>query len=181
MRKTLIPLTAAAFAIAVILAVAYSTTRSSAQTPLPTITVGPAVPGDIPRGAPSAQLAQAAAFAWQEFIALNWPALPQSAMAGTRDTPDTACAFDDPSCTSRPKVWETFRSKLELFPGNFQPPNGYSTTAPDYGYDAAPAYNYQVAVTPCDGQQSAAEQRRHLVFAGASGHKCGRSIRFGTR
>lgn len=152
MRKTLIPLAAAALAIAVVLALASSKTRSLAQTPIPTITVEPVVPTDIPGGAPNAQLAQAAVFAWQEFIALNWPAVVQTAMAGTRETPDTACAFDDPACASRPRVWETFRSKLELFPGNFGPPNGYSATAPDFGYDATPAYNYQVAVKPCDGQ-----------------------------
>ncbi len=36
------------------------------------ITVSPEVPADIPGGASQATLAQAAAFAWQEFIALNW-------------------------------------------------------------------------------------------------------------
>ena len=100
------------------------------------------VPTDIPGTAPSASLQQAAAFAWQEFIALNWPAVPQTAAANTRDTPDTTCRFDDPKCATRQRVWESFRSKLEIFPGNGQPPNGYSKTAPDFGYDAAPAYNY---------------------------------------
>jgi hypothetical protein len=51
-------------------------------------------------------------------------------------------------------VWETDRGKLEIFPGNFQPPNGYSSSAPDYGYDAAPAYAYSVSVPPCTGQSS---------------------------
>ena len=36
--------------------------------------VSPDVPSDIPGGAPSASLQTAAVFAWQEFIALNWPA-----------------------------------------------------------------------------------------------------------
>ena len=38
-------------------------------------------------GAPNATPAQAAVFAWQEFIALNWPARPQSGKLGQRDTP----------------------------------------------------------------------------------------------
>jgi hypothetical protein len=39
------------------------------------INVNPALPSDIAGGAPAATLQQAAAFAWQEFIALNWPAM----------------------------------------------------------------------------------------------------------
>ena len=39
------------------------------------ISVNATFPSDIPNGAPGATLQQAAAFAWQEFIALNWPAL----------------------------------------------------------------------------------------------------------
>ena len=37
-------------------------------------------------GAPAATPAQAAAFAWQEFIALNWPAGAQTGKSGQRDT-----------------------------------------------------------------------------------------------
>ena len=48
-----------------------------------TINVSPMLPTDIAGGAPAATLQQAAAFAWQEFIALNWPA-----MAGQRDVAD---------------------------------------------------------------------------------------------
>jgi hypothetical protein len=49
------------------------------------IDVNPTLPSDIAGagGAPAATLQQAAAFAWQEFIALNWPA-----MAGQRDVAD---------------------------------------------------------------------------------------------
>ena len=55
------------------------------------ITISPEVPTDIPGGAGAATLADAANFAWQEFIALNWPA-----MAGTRDTADESQLFGDP-------------------------------------------------------------------------------------
>ena len=89
------------------------------------INIDPALPSEIPGGAPAATLQQAAAFAWQEFIAANWPAL-----AGQRDTPDTGQKF---GTGSGPLVWQTFRSKVEIFnltkdaAGGFAPP-GYSAT-----------------------------------------------------
>ena len=52
------------------------------------INVSPALPSDIAGGAPNATLQQAASFAWQEFIALNWPA-----MAGQRDVADPVQKF----------------------------------------------------------------------------------------
>src|SRR5438045_6527255 len=42
----------------------------------------PQVIGDIPGGAPNASLAQAAVFAWNEFIAATWPGQPTN-----RDVP----------------------------------------------------------------------------------------------
>jgi hypothetical protein len=48
------------------------------------IDVSPTLPKDIAGGAPSATLPQAAAFAWQDFIALNWPAMRASAMLPTK-------------------------------------------------------------------------------------------------
>jgi hypothetical protein len=75
-------------------------------------------------GAPNATPAEAAAFAWQEFIALNWPAMPQSGKQGQRDSPSNTCLFSDPLCTG-PTVWQTFRSKVETFPGVGSPP-GYA-------------------------------------------------------
>ena len=52
-------------------------------------------------GAPAATPAQAAAFAWQEFIALNWPAGPQQGNPGQRETASVTCHFGDPRCTGR--------------------------------------------------------------------------------
>lgn len=117
-----------------------------------TINVAPAYPppGDIPGGAPNATLQQAAVFAWQEFIALNWPAL-----AGQRDMPDQNQKF---GTGTGPLVWQTYRSKIEIFnvvrdqQGNFAPP-GYSTTAPNFGYNSPPAYFYRGQEIPaCTGQ-----------------------------
>src|SRR5262249_54706870 len=93
-----------------------------AQDPPPAITISPNFPSDVPGGAPNASLQTAAAFAWQEFIALNWPA-----KAGVRDTPDPAQKFGAP--TTGPLVWHTYRAKNEIFPGSNsqnKPPHGYT-------------------------------------------------------
>ena len=115
------------------------------------INVNPA-PSDIAGGAPTATLQQAAAFAWQEFIALNWPA-----MAGKRDVADPNQKF---GAGSGPLVWETFRSKVEIFnlAGNDAPP-GYSATAPDFGYNTPPDYFYATNPVPaCPGQTEPASR-----------------------
>lgn len=105
-------------------------------------------------GAPAATPAQAAAFAWQEFIALNWPAGPQQGNPGQRETASVTCHFGDPRCTG-PTVWQTFRSKVEIFPGRGTPP-GYPGPKGDQraGYDALPQYNYKATVPACDPKQA---------------------------
>ena len=109
-------------------------------------------PADIPGGAKNASLQAAAIFAWQEFIALNWPA-----KAGVRDTPDTAQKFG--AATRQPLVWHTFRSKNEIFPGGNSaslPPHGYTSGgAPNYGYNDPPQYVYNAAAVGNNGQVQA--------------------------
>ena len=127
--------------------------------PIP-ITISPAVPSELNGsggGAPKATLQQAAAFAWQEFIALSWPAVAQTGGIGQRDTPDPKCRFGDPSCTG-PLVWQTFRGKVEIFPGKGTPPGYPSQGQGDksFGYDALPSYNYGFAVPACDTPPPAA-------------------------
>lgn len=119
----------------------------------PPIVIQPNLPADIPGGAQNASLAQAAAFAWQEFIALNWPA-----QAGVRDTPNTSLPFGN---QSGPLVWETYRGKVEIFPGNGSatvgPPGYTSQGAPNYGYDQPPQYVYATTIQPCTGQTPPAQ------------------------
>lgn len=118
----------------------------------PAIMVSPYFPSDIPGGAPQADLSTAAAFAWQEFIALSWPAL-----GGKRDTPDMSKKLGEPGYTG-PVVWETFRGKVETFPGEskVQPPGYVSDASQSYGYDAPPQdYIYSHGtISPCSGQAS---------------------------
>jgi hypothetical protein len=140
-----------------------SASKAGAVAPIPTITITSVVPSDLPTAAPAATLQQAAGFAWQEFIALNWAAVPQKGLSGQRDTANTNCAFGQTagSCAG-PLVWETFRGKVEIYPGNGSPPPGYPNPAPPlptasvvpsyppnaFGYDALPQYNYAPQTPP---------------------------------
>ncbi len=122
------------------------------------ITVSPDVPTDVPGGASNADIATAAAFAWQEFIALNWPA-----QAGGRDTPEKSALFGQNAAAGGPPlVWETFRHKIEIFPSREKADitNAYPLPQTPFNYNAPPAYFYvpgQVGsrdggVAPCPGQ-----------------------------
>ncbi len=61
-------------------------------------------------------------FAWREFIALNWPALP-----GVRGKPNAAKQFGSPADNV---VWETWKTMADLFPAsaNGQQPTAWTDT-----------------------------------------------------
>lgn len=138
----------AAFRALSISAVVFSTTAASD----PQIVISPDLPSDIPGGAENATVTAAAEFAWQEFIALNWPAL-----SGTRDTPDAKEKFGDPSFAG-PLVWHTYRHKVEIYPGQGDP-NGLNSSTTDFGYSTVPPkYTYGTDVgANGDGQVPACE------------------------
>jgi parallel beta-helix repeat protein len=108
-----------------------------------TITVSPNPPVEV---SDPTNLSIAAAFAWNEFIALTWPALPQGENGPNgqpifpRGQPDTSLKYGDPGKTGQ-VVWETFRHKTEVFPGQGNP-NGYDPTKRPYGFDSKPDYVY---------------------------------------
>jgi hypothetical protein len=103
----------------------------------PTISVSSNVPVEVSN---PADLSAAAAFAWNEFIALTWPALPQGGNSFPRGQPDTSRKYGDKGTTGQ-VVWETFRHKVEVFPGQGNP-NGYDSNSPDFGFNARPDYVY---------------------------------------
>jgi hypothetical protein len=123
---------------------------STATAPLPPcgrqVIVSSVVPTDECGGAFKNSPDQAALFAWNAFIALNWPAA-----ANKRDTPDTNKPF---GADVTPLVWETMRNKVEIYPGNGKQtvgPHGATiaaqspfnaTNPPDFGYDEASDYVY---------------------------------------
>lgn len=121
---------------------------AAAQAPAPAapITINSTVPAELNAGgggAPNATLDQAARFAWQEFIALNWPAALQTGQ--NRDTPAADCRFGDPACAARPLTWQTFRAKAEIFIP--------ATRGPSPSYDALPDYSsiYATNIPACPG------------------------------
>lgn len=108
------------------------------------ITVSPDIPFDV---ADPSNLEQAAIFAWNEFIALTWPAPAQGPTSFPRGVPKTDGSFGDPSAYGKrgptgQVVWETYRHRIEAFPGQGEP-NGYDAAAPDFGFSAKPAYVYR--------------------------------------
>lgn len=144
---------AAAGAIA-LFSVRGETAQPAPPTPPPTpITIDSTVPSELNilgGGAPAATLDQAAAFAWQEFIALSWPAREQTGAVGNRDTPGSDCLLGgvpNPNapqpgtdCATRPLTWQTFRGKAEIF-----------TNGATQNYDTPPTYTdlYTVTINSC--------------------------------
>jgi hypothetical protein len=111
---------------------------NSASSGQATITVSPTVPSDITS---PINLQSAAQFAWQEFIALNWPAVQQTGALNNRDNADASKKFGD-SGYAGPLVWHTYRSKVEIYPGTGNPPGYVNDPSKSYGYDALPQYVY---------------------------------------
>jgi hypothetical protein len=135
--------------------------QQAAGQPGPGITISSSVPNELNPsggGAPMATPVQASAFAWQEFIALTWPAGPQQGQPNQRDAPapESRCKYGDASPNCALLVWETFRHKSEIFPGDNNPPPGYlgSNAGNSWGYDALPEYHYGLAVAACDARQA---------------------------
>lgn len=114
----------------------------AAPAPAPgAIAFGPTPPSDI---ANPADPVQAATFAWQEFIALTWPARPNPAIASSgyfRGQPDPG-ATSGSTGPGGVTVWETFHHRAELYPG-YANPTGNLLPDPN----AAPSYLYPSFVT----------------------------------
>lgn len=142
-----------------------SSGMADGPTPPPPIVVDSRIPTVQLDGATGQEpLEFAAPYAWNLFIALNWPA--QSGRRGV-------AAADEPFGRSTIPVWETLRSKNELYPGNasqnvgphgaiIDPDTHKATNPPDYGYEDRPDYLYspqQVGtddghIPACPGQPS---------------------------
>ncbi len=92
------------------------------------------VPHDVPQGR-DASVSELAHFAWEEFVALNWPAL-DPATTGQRGRADGNKNFwdQDPGLT----VWQTYRHKNELFPADGKTDPSFDSKTPSYGYKSKP-------------------------------------------
>lgn len=132
---------ALALLAAAALGMAASSGPAQAQTTPIQIAISPVVPFDV---SDPSNLQQAAVFAWQEFIALTWPAMaqgPTSFPRGQAQTGGPASTYGAPGPTGQ-VVWETLRHKVEVFPGMGEPNGFVNDAAKDYGYDAKPEYIY---------------------------------------
>lgn len=122
--------------------------NSTAQTSPPLPTFSSTIPPDI---ADPADPAQAALFAWQEFIAVTWPALvnPDPKSSGYfRGQPSTT-AVSGGTGANGVTVWETFYHRDELYPGYA---SGSGNQLPDP--NATPNYLYGTNITPATPQTS---------------------------
>ena len=122
--------------------------QASARDADPGVVVMSTRPSDIPVGAANATLTQAAQFAWNQFIALNWPAVPQD---GTNREKPSVLPF---GTTGQPLIWQTYRSRVELFPWQDSLPPG-ATQDPGTGkvtfhYNATPQYYYKKKIQSCN-------------------------------
>jgi hypothetical protein len=95
-------------------------------------------PADVPSQSEDASITELAEFAWQEFIALNWPAVSNG-----RGAPDVSqtngfiTASKVGSATYTP-VWQTYWHRNELFPGPDKTP-----VTPSITDTALPKYQYR--------------------------------------
>ena len=109
---------------------------------------GPAIsstsPTDIAGGAPSASLVQAATFSWEQLIAMNWASAMDGDRVPVRGQPAPPGQLQAVNLAA-PRVWETLRSKSEVFPGIGTPHGAEMGPEADFGYDQAPVYRYDPA------------------------------------
>ena len=108
------------------------------------LTAGFNVPHDLPA---NASLTDLECFAWQSFVALNWPAVTQNFQPNTRGVPDQTQNFgasgnNNFASSGGNLVWETYKHKVELFP---------ASGVPAASYDTKPNYVYSVNVTVPSG------------------------------
>lgn len=102
-------------------------------------------PTDI---SPDQALSNLANFAWQEFIALNWPSTytPSNPIRGTPDSTKSAKDFTQFNLT--PLVWQTYKHRVEIYPQGLYDPSNNSHSYPDYQtkFDSLPFYRYRKGV-----------------------------------
>ena len=111
-----------------------------AQVTLPANLISPVVPHDVATGS-GATTQELAIFAWQEFTALNWPAM-DPATTGMRGRADTSADFlsiaPDKSGSYPLLVWQTYRHKNELFPADGKTDASFDSKVPTYKYKGGP-------------------------------------------
>jgi len=125
----------------------------------------PLVPADLYRQSNDVDHAQAAKFAWLEFIALVSPNKP-SPMRGQPG--GSFSSVQGGSGSTYPLVWETFQHRSELFPANSQtggvsPPQPWDQT-PKYVYSPQPSVPNGVDYTLFNNLDEASQIFQNNLF-----------------
>ncbi|MEM8963930.1 MAG: hypothetical protein AAGD38_20770, partial [Acidobacteriota bacterium] len=98
----------------------------------------PALPTTIANGTMTSGVLDYDLWAWNSFIALNWPALDPASNNNQRGFPDTDKSFATAKSTDL-TVWETYKEKREVFLAD--PFTGEPVTNPQVmPWNAAPSY-----------------------------------------
>lgn len=102
-------------------------------------------------------------FAWNSFIAMNWPALDPSENNNQRGFPDLSTSFRGAE-SSDLAVWETYKEKREVFLAN--PFTGDPVTNPQpQPWNSEPVYGPSDAQVPCcPGADCTSPFERHVAF-----------------
>ncbi|MES2444931.1 MAG: hypothetical protein V4574_19070 [Pseudomonadota bacterium] len=139
-------LPAALLGFALLTAGSRTDSTSKSNPPLPVFSA--TIPTDIANPADPAQAAQ---FAWQEFIAVTWPAMTNSdpTSSGYFRGQASTTAVSGGTGANGVTVWETFYHRDELYPGYSA---GSGNTLPDA--NATPSYLYAATITPATPQTS---------------------------
>lgn len=85
-------------------------------------------------------------WAWNSFIALNWPAADPADAPNLRGLPDTGASFTG-AANDATTVWETFKEKREIFLYNYK--TGSIDTGKPLGWNEGPQYGPADAQVPC--------------------------------
>ncbi|MEM8963219.1 MAG: hypothetical protein AAGD38_17170 [Acidobacteriota bacterium] len=85
-------------------------------------------------------------FAWNSFVALNWPALDPTSNNNQRGFPDLSTSFAT-AASDDLVVWETFKEKREIFLYDYLDDQPSTETPP--AWNAEPQYGPSNAQVPC--------------------------------
>jgi len=168
-----------ALGFAVIAGILACVRRANAPAPEPAIALAPVLSPNVPVDLPANPTqADAVNFAWQSFVAVNWPAL-----AGQRGVPDPNKKIGQPGDV----VWNTWKTPAEVFTANGQKPPGWNQPGGNLppqclAAGAAPGDYWLQRVTkvPGNSNNEAMRQAKEVV-GGTLTDQHGNLVRFDVR
>jgi hypothetical protein len=176
MYRTPVRLTLGLVVIVGILACVKRVTAPTPERPRTSAPVlSPNVPADLPANPTQAD---AVNFAWQSFVAVNWPAL-----AGQRGVPDLKKKIGQPGDV----VWNTWKTPGEVFTANGQKPPGWNQPGGNLPPEcqragAAPGDYWLQRVTKVPGNSNSEAMRQAKeVVGGTLTDQHGNLVRFDVR